>query len=417
MLLPRDNTMWQEAEQFIRICYQELGKSSPETENRLALIKQDLQRHGSYTHTYEELVHGAKMAWRNSAKCVGRLFWPSLEVLDRRDVSTEAGVAEALLQHMEWATNHGRLRPLMTLFAPLHEGKTPVRIWNHQLIRYAGYETEHGVIGDPASTALTKECLKLGWRGEGTPFDVLPLVIQLGDRKPQWFPIPESYILEVPLVHPEVAAFADLGLRWYAVPMISDMRLEIGGITYPAAPFNGWYMETEIGARNLADVHRYNMLPAVAEVFGLDMTTNTSLWKDRALVELNRAVLHSFKQQGVSIVDHHTASDQFIRFAKQEEEAGRTVSGRWSWLIPPMSPAATQIWHNSYNDLQVKPSLEYQTAPYLIGPANHAEQPEKPEHPMRPGQDNGAADFPSQKNSGAPSVEAGAALRCPFHKE
>ena len=36
-------------------------------------------------------------------------------------------------------------------------------------------------------------------------------------------------------------------MKWYGVPMISDMRLEIGGISYTAAPFNGWYMGTEIG--------------------------------------------------------------------------------------------------------------------------------------------------------------------------
>ena len=39
------------------------------------------------------------------------------------------------------------------------------------------------------------------------------------------------------------------------------MCLEIGGICYPAAPFNGWYMGTEIGARNLADTDRYDQLP------------------------------------------------------------------------------------------------------------------------------------------------------------
>ena len=79
--------------------------------------------------------------------------------------------------------------------------------------------------------------------------------------------------------------------------MISDMRLEIGGISYTAAPFNGWYMGTEIGARNLADHDRYNLLPAVAEMMDLDTSRNGTLWKDKALVELNVAVLHSFKNK------------------------------------------------------------------------------------------------------------------------
>ncbi len=29
--------------------------------------------------------------------------------------------------------------------------------------------------------------------------------------------------------------------------------LGIGGIVYPTAPFNGWYMVTEIGVRNFID--------------------------------------------------------------------------------------------------------------------------------------------------------------------
>jgi Nitric oxide synthase, oxygenase domain len=53
-------------------------------------------------------------------------------------------------------------------------------------------------------------------------------------------------------------------------------------------------MGTEIGARNLADVDRYDLLPVVASRLGQDITKERSLWRDRALVELNLAVLHSF---------------------------------------------------------------------------------------------------------------------------
>ncbi|MGJ5752075.1 stage II sporulation protein E [Streptomyces puniciscabiei] len=110
------------------------------------------------------------------------------------------------------------------------------------------------------------------------------------------------------------AGFAALGLRWYAVPAVSDMSLEIGGVTYPAAPFNGWYMGTEIGSRNLADTDRYNLLPAVAELFGLDTRNERTLWRDRALVELNLAVLHP------------------SRYRPATQGAG--VGGDWFDLIP-----------------------------------------------------------------------------------
>lgn len=360
------HTLLEEASTFIRQCYQELGKLPADIEGRLSQIHSEIEHTGTYSHTAEELTHGAKMAWRNSNRCIGRLFWSSLHVVDARHITESKQIADALVQHIDFATNDGRIRPAITIFPPAHpDGMHPVRIWNHQLIRYAGYETSQGIMGDPHSLPFTRICESLGWQGERTPFDVLPLVIQTGTNPPQVFEIPKSTVIEVPLIHPEFEWFAELQLRWYAVPLIADMRLEIGGISYPAAPFNGWYMGTEIGARNLADEGRYNLLPVIAEQMGLSMVSNTSLWKDRALVELNAAVLHSFKEAGVSIVDHHTAAQQFVKFQEQEQSCDRAHTGDWTWLIPPMSPAATPIFHQSYDNTIVNPNFYYQSVPYI----------------------------------------------------
>ena len=54
--------------------------------------------------------------------------------------------------------------------------------------------------------------------------------------------------------------FADLGYRWYALPAVSDMMFDCGGLEFTACPFNGWYMGTEIASRDLCDVTRYNVL-------------------------------------------------------------------------------------------------------------------------------------------------------------
>lgn len=351
--------MLAEAQEFIRLFYNETGKSEQAMLMRFQVVENQINTKGTYEHTTEELEFGAKVAWRNSNKCIGRLFWQSLTVFDKRDLHTEDAIFEALLAHMQFATNEGRIRPTITIFS-----QKDVRIWNHQLIRYAGYETEDWIIGDSDSIDLTKRCEELGWKGKRTNFDVLPLVIQVKDHPPKLFDIPEQYILEVPIRHPEYDWFEDLQLKWYAVPMISNMRLEIGGITYAAAPFNGWYMGTEIGARNLADDYRYNMLPSVARLMGLNTKSNASLWKDRALVELNAAVLYSFKKAGVSIVDHHTAAQQFKKFEEIEKDAGRDVTGNWTWLIPPMSPATTHIFHKPYNNEKVTPNYSYQPSPY-----------------------------------------------------
>ncbi|MFD0695661.1 nitric oxide synthase oxygenase [Paenibacillus sp. GCM10027628] len=349
----------EEAISFIKDCYHELGKDQDATETRLAEIDRHIRDNGYYEHTTEELQHGAKMAWRNSNRCIGRLFWETLKIHDARHMETEEQIAEALFQHIETATNGGKIRPVVTIFPPALEPKHGVRIWNDQLIRYAGYETEHGVLGDPASLQVTKLCQSLGWNGAGTHFDVLPLVVQIGERKPQLFEIPEHLVMQVDITHPDIAAFEDLQLKWYAVPIVSNMRLQIGGIDYPAAPFNGWYMGTEIGARNFADQARYDMLPRVASIMGLDTRRTASLWKDKALVELNVAVLHSYQKQGVTIVDHHTAAQQFMRFEEREQTNGRAVTGDWSWLIPPLSPATTHIFHSTYHNEVKVPNFFY----------------------------------------------------------
>ncbi|KMJ55750.1 nitric oxide synthase [Bacillus sp. LL01] len=358
------NAILSKASIFLSECYKELGYSPMELESRLQEVSREMKETGTYTHTTEELRHGAKMAWRNSNRCIGRLFWESMHVLDEREATTEDQVAESLFYHLKYATNAGKIIPTITVFKPVHNEKVPVRIWNHQLIRYAGYENEKGIIGDPASIAFTKKCQELGWQGKETPFDILPLVIQCDHKEPKWFDIPKECIIEVAITHPTINSFSDLKLKWYGVPFIADMRLEVGGIDYVAAPFNGWYMGTEIGARNFADETRYHMLPKVAELLGLDCRKEAYLWRDEALVELNRAVLYSFKDAGVSIVDHHTAAKQFKHFEEREHEAGRVVTGTWSWLIPPVSPATTHIFHKDYEDKVLTPNYFYQDLPY-----------------------------------------------------
>ncbi|MBB3110717.1 nitric-oxide synthase [Paenibacillus phyllosphaerae] len=347
-----------EAERFIRTCYAELGHTESETNARVRAVQASIVLAGTYTHTTEELVHGAKMAWRNSTRCIGRLFWETMHVFDERLAATEEEMAQAIERHIAYATNGGKIRPAITIFPQEEAGGKGPRIWNAQLIRYAGYAQPDGsIVGDPISAKLTAYCQSLGWRGAGTAFDVLPLLLQAGGASPKLFELPAGLVLEVRLRHPELAGFDVLGLKWYAVPLVANMRLAIGGISYTAAPFNGWYMGTEIGARNLADRDRYDLLPEVAKLMGLDTRSEATLWRDKALVELNVAVLHSYRQAGVAIVDHHTAAKQFARFEENEHKQGRDITGRWSWLIPPLSPATTHMFHSRYDATEHTPNF------------------------------------------------------------
>lgn len=346
-----------EAEEFLRLCYDE-SRVPDQLPARLAAVRREIAETGTYRHTTAELQFGARAAWRNSNRCIGRLYWNNLTVRDRREVGTAGGVAAECFQHLRAATNDGRIRPTITVFAPDEPGRPGPRIWNEQLIRYAGYRRPHGgVQGDPRNTGITELLGDFGWQGGmGSPFDVLPILITpAGGGTPSWFTPPPGTVLEVPITHPELPWFNELELRWHAVPAISNMCLEIGGICYPAAPFNGWYMGAEIGARNLADGDRYNLLPTVAALLGMDTTDERTLWKDRALVELNRAVLYSFDAAGVTVTDHHTESRRFLSHIEREERSGRTVGADWTWIVPPISGGVTPVFHRYYDMVEQRP--------------------------------------------------------------
>ncbi|OWR31698.1 nitric oxide synthase oxygenase [Saccharibacillus sp. O23] len=413
-----------EAELFIRRCYAELERTEEEAELRLKEIVREIEASGTYTHTYDELRHGARMAWRNSNRCIGRLPWDSLHVIDKREAGTEEEIAEALIEHLDYATNGGRIRPTITILKPERGERPGARVWNEQLIRYAGYGGEDGErIGDPASLEFTQVCERLGWRGERTDYDVLPLVIQLDGGAPKWFELPREKVLEVEIRHAGLPGFDELGLRWYAVPAVSGMRLEIGGIRYGGAPFNGWYMGTEIGARNFADEGRYDKLPAVADLMGLDRSRRSTLWQDRALVELNVAVLESYRAAGVSMIDHHTAAAQFETFERREKEAGRDVTGNWAWLIPPMSPATTHVFHKRYDNTIVKPNFFYGKKPYGAAAVSASTAGVCPVTGAKSEESAAAAGEPREqpetretlRGRSAHSGAAGAPSGCPFH--
>jgi nitric-oxide synthase len=328
------------------------------TPGRLGEITNEFRRIGTYRHTPDELSYGARLAWRNSLDCLGKSAWRQLMVHDRRDIATPDDVFEGCVEHLRAATNGGRVRALLTAFAPAGPGSRGIRIWNSQLVSYAGYRSADGsVVGDKAMVKFTDAVRALGWHGAGTPYDVLPIVVQAPGCEPQWYPVPADAIIEVAIIHPDLPWFASLGLRWYAHPAISNQLLRIGGVSYPAAPFSGWYTCSEVALRNLAEASRYDALPAIATHMGLDMSSRRTLWSDRALVELMRAVIHSFDQQGVTIIDHHLATDAFLRHERRETTAGRPTHARWSSLVLATGAATRNTLPRHYTEEFVLPNF------------------------------------------------------------
>ena len=358
-----------EAKAYLDLFFQETGHPQKFTQ-RWEEVEKAFFQEGTYKHSFEELQYGARVAWRNSTRCIGRYFWDKLMVRDLRHINDPEDMFQALVEHLRIATNGGNIIPVISVFNP-HLG---YRLWNSQLIQYAGYRQADGsILGDPANVELTEKIQQLGWNGgEGTPFDILPLVIQRGNQEPEWFEIPDHEILQVPISHPRFPWFEELGLKWYAVPAVANMALDLGGIQYSFVPFSGFYMGTEIGARNLSDPYRYNMLPVIAERMGLDRENNYTLWKDSALLELNIAVLHSFKRRGVRMMDHHTLAEFFTKFDKAEAQCEREVHADWTWLVPPISGSSVEIFHqDKWENTLLKPNYFYMEKEWGTGPPDY----------------------------------------------
>jgi nitric-oxide synthase len=355
---PQPGPVREEATTFLRTCAVELDWSRRDLRARMTAVLAEIDATGTYRHTPPELTIGAKLAWRNHTRCIGQLYWRTLTVRDRRDVSTVDEMATELDRHLQAGFNGGNVKPVITVFAPDTPTVAGPRILSPQLVRYAGYRQADGtVIGDPANADLTERLVALGWSPGCGRFDRLPVLLMAGDGSLTYRDLDPARCPDVRISHPGQPWVEQLDLRWYAFPTVSDMRLEIGGVSYPATPFTGWYVATEIGARNFGDVDRYNLLPAAATLMGLDTTSNRTLWKDRALIELNEAVLSSFAAAGVRMLDHHAMTDQFHRYAQARRRGGEVVHAEWSWIVPPMAGSSTPVYHDNYDESVVRPNF------------------------------------------------------------
>lgn len=349
-----------EATQFLSQYFHESQRET-DLAARLEEVHAEIAAKGTWTQTTDELGFAARLAWRNAERCVGRLYWNGLHLRDCRHMSTAEEIAAALFDHLRFAYNGGELRPAISIFNPGTKDTPGPRLWNPQLLRYAGIRLRTGKqIGDPAQNELTRLIMKLGWEPAGTDFDLLPLVIELPGQAPQLFELPDDCRHESLITHPHHPWLADMRLRWHCIPAVSDMMLDAGGVHYRMAPFNGWYLDAEIAARNFTDSNRYNLLPKVAEAMGLDITNDRNLWRDKALIMLNEAVLHSFDRDAVKISDHHAIGHEFLEFCRNEQRAGREPYGKWMWLVPPVSSSTSVLYQEPFKDIALKPAFRYQ---------------------------------------------------------
>lgn len=305
-------------EEFLRGYHREHPHAGP-VERRLAEVRQLVRRYGTYQHTRGELRFGVRLAWRTRARPADRCYWRGVRVRDRRHLRGAAAVTAEVIAHLDAAAGDGHIVPTVTVFAPDTPLRVGPRVWGTPLPGHAGHLGHDGVTtGDRRTMVLTAATRRLGWSVPAPGrFDPLPIVVVAGGREPAVTPLPESSLRHVPLRHPRHPWLAGLDLRWPALDTVdlggaAPGGLDLGGVHYAAVLASCWHLGSDIG-RELADPDSYDVLPALAERLGLDTSSERTLWRDRALVELNVAILHSFRRAGITVADHHTDSARLRR--------------------------------------------------------------------------------------------------------
>jgi hemoglobin-like flavoprotein len=149
-----------EAKDFFEQIADEHKWSKDQLSRRWLEVVLEIQGTGTYTHTSEELQTGARIAWRNSAKCIGRISWNTLLVRDCRHAESAHDIFKEVEEHLRIATCGTNIQSVMSVFKPKAVNEMwGTRFWSTQLVRYAGYKNRESgeVLGDPANVDFT-EC-------------------------------------------------------------------------------------------------------------------------------------------------------------------------------------------------------------------------------------------------------------------
>lgn len=289
------------------------------------------------------LAAAARLAWESEPRCVGRRRAGNgpLRTQDARAAGTTDAVAEAVHRHYASSTNGGRIVPTITVFRP------GVHIHHRYGVHYAGHRHPDGVVvGDSDNLALTDLARDLGWRPPPRlgRFDRLPFIVSVDGAEPRWYDLPDDLVREVPLDRSRTLPdIQTLGLRWYALPVVA-MDLLVRSERFPTI-FSGWFMDTEIGAFNLAA--RFGLQDAIARLLRLppDLLDDATLQVgSRVALELNQAATDSYRHHGVRIAQHVIEARQFVQFELAERARGRGWWADWPWVVPPAS-LPTTAWH------------------------------------------------------------------------
>ena len=73
-------------------------------------MSQQINSQGFYDLNLDELIFGARTAWRNAARCSGRSQWNTLMIRDCRNIATVEEMFKQICQHIKGFLENSTLK-------------------------------------------------------------------------------------------------------------------------------------------------------------------------------------------------------------------------------------------------------------------------------------------------------------------
>lgn len=76
--------------------------------------------------------------------------------------------------------------------------------------------------------------------------------------------------------------------------------------------------------------------------------------------------LFNFQVNKVTIVDHHTASESFLKHYENEFRLRSGCPSDWIWIVPPISSAIMGVFHQEMAYYFLQPSYRMQVSSMIF---------------------------------------------------
>lgn len=93
---------------------------------------------------------------------------------------------------------------------------------------------------------------------------------------------------------------------------------------------------------------------------GLKCCPSSTVCADRLLLHVHSLPPFLFQKRNVTIMDHHSAAESFMKYMQNEYRIRGGCPADWVWLVPPISGSITPVFHQEMLNYILSPFYYYQ---------------------------------------------------------